>query len=89
MRIINVVFLHFERVIFTSVNSDSFPLPDCRYLTLNAAGAKVVHMAGMAEYLDDIIGKQENIHVLSDESHAEYLDGLLHVAQRSAFVVKP
>ena len=84
MRIINVVFLHFERVIFTSVNSDSFPLPDCRYLTLNAAGAKVVHMAGMAKYLDDIVRKYENIRVLSDESHVEYLNGLLRIAQRSA-----
>jgi hypothetical protein len=30
------------------------------------------------QYLDDIVRKQENIYVLSDESHAEYLDGLLH-----------
>jgi hypothetical protein len=41
-------------------------------------------MAGMAEYLDDIIGKHENIRVLSDESHVEYLDGLLRIAQRRA-----
>jgi hypothetical protein len=45
--------------------------------------SRVVHMAGMAEYLDDIIRKQENICMLSDELHAEYLDGLLHIAQRS------
>jgi hypothetical protein len=39
-------------------------------------------MAGMAEYLDDIIRKQENVRVLSDESHAEYFDGLLRIAQK-------
>ena len=72
-----------QRVIFTSVDSDSFPLPDRRYLALHAAVAKVVHMAGMAEYLDDIVRKYENIRVLSDESHVEYLDGLLRIAQRS------
>jgi len=66
------------------VNSDSFALPDCRYLTLHAAVAKVVHMAGMAEYLDDIVRKYEDICALSDESDAEYLDGLLRIAQRSA-----
>jgi hypothetical protein len=40
-------------------------------------------MVGMAEYLDDILRKQENIRVLSDESHVEYLDDLLRIAQRS------
>jgi hypothetical protein len=41
-------------------------------------------MAGLAEYLDDIITKNENIHVLSDESHVEYLNSLLCIAQRNA-----
>ena len=40
-------------------------------------------MAGAAEYLDDLIRKYENnIRVLSDESHVEYLDGLLRIAQK-------
>ena len=72
-----------KQVTFRSVDSDRFALPDRRYLTLHAAVAKVVHMAGMAEYLDDIITKQESICVLSDESHVEYLDGLLRIAQSS------
>ena len=72
-----------QNVVFKSPDSDNFPIPDRRYLTLHATIARVVHMAGMAEYLDDIIRKQENITVLSDESHAEYLDGLLRIAQRS------
>jgi hypothetical protein len=38
-------------------------------------------MAGMAEYL---LRDYENIRVLSDDSHAEYLDGLLRVMQRRA-----
>jgi len=72
-----------QRVVFKSPDEDKFPIPDRRYLAFHAAVAKVVHMAGMAEYLDDIIRKQENIRVLSDESHVEYLDGLLRIAQRS------
>jgi hypothetical protein len=59
-----------------------YPLPEPRYLAFHAAVAKVVHMAGMAEHLDDIIRKYEDIRVLSDDSDAEYLDGLLRVAQR-------
>ena len=41
-------------------------------------------MAGIAEYIEDISEKQESICVLSDESHVEYLDGLLRIAQRGA-----
>ena len=40
----------------------------------------------MAEYLDDLVRKYENICVLSDKSHVEYLDGLLRIAQRNALV---
>ena len=73
-----------KQVIFPSVESDSFALPDRRYLTLHAAVAKVVHMAGMADYLDDTVRKYENIRVLSDESHVEYIDGLLRIALEHA-----
>ena len=76
-------------VTFKSVDSDRFPLPDRRYLSLHAAEpavARVVHMAGMAEYIDDIIREQETICVLSDDSHLEYVDGLLRIAQRRALV---
>lgn len=67
---------------FTSPNPEMYPLPDPRYLAFHATVAKVVHMAGIAEHLDDILQKYENIRVLSDESGVEYLDGLLRVAQR-------
>ena len=74
-----------QKVIITSADP-RYPLPDPRYLALHAAVAKVVHTAGMAEYLDDIVRKYENIRVLSDESHVEYLDSLLRIVQRSALV---
>ena len=73
-----------KEVTFRSVDSDKFALPDRRYLTFHAAVAKVIHMAGIAEYIEDISEKQESICVLSDESHVEYLDGLLRIAQRRA-----
>lgn len=69
-------------VIFTSPDPEAYPLPDPRYLAFHAAVAKVVHMAGMAEHLDDILRKYENIRVLSDESSVEYFDGLLRATQR-------
>lgn len=69
-------------VTFMSPNPELYPLPDPRYLAFHAAVAKVVHMAGMAEHLDEILWKTEDIGVLSDESGVEYLDGLLRLAQR-------
>lgn len=71
-------------ITLTSPNSEMYPLPDPRYLAFHATVAKVIHMAGMAEHLDDILQKYENIRVLSDESGVDYLDGLLRasIAQR-------
>jgi hypothetical protein len=71
-------------VTLTSPNSGTLPLPNPNYLAFHAAVANVVHMAGMAEYLDDKLRKYEDIRDLSesDESGAEYLDGLLRIAQR-------
>lgn len=54
-------------VTFTSTDPEAYPLPDPRYLAFHAAVAKVVHMAGMAEHLDDTLRRYENIRVLSDE----------------------
>jgi hypothetical protein len=76
-----------QQVIFTSADPVNFPLPDRRYLTLHATVAKVVHIAGMAQYLDDLVREHENIRVLSDESHVEYLCGLLRIAQRSTRII--
>ena len=72
-------------VTFTSPNPEMYPLPDPRYLAFHASVAKVVHMASMAEHLDDILRKYDNTRVLSVESGVEYLDGLLRarVAQKS------
>ena len=66
----------------TSPDPETFPLPSPRYLAFHATVAKVVHMAGMAEHLDDILRKYESVRVLSDESGVEYLDGLLRMAQK-------
>jgi hypothetical protein len=69
-------------VTFTSPNPELLPLPNPHYLAFHAAIAKVVHTAGIAEHLDDILRKYEDIRVLSDELGAEYLAGLLRSAQR-------
>ena len=69
-------------VTFTSFDPENLPLPDPRYLAFHAAVSKVVHMAGMAEHLDEILRKYEDIRVLSDQSSVEYLDGLLRISQK-------
>lgn len=69
-------------VTLTSPDSSKYPLPDPRYLAFHAAIAKVANIAGMAEYLDDILRKYEEIRVLSDELGVQYLDGLLRIAQK-------
>jgi hypothetical protein len=68
-------------VTFTSPNPEMLPLPNPAYLAFHATVAKVVHTADMNEYLDKILRKYEDVRVLSDESGAEYLDGLLRIAQ--------
>ncbi|KAF8228325.1 hypothetical protein L208DRAFT_1292181 [Tricholoma matsutake] len=70
------------RVAFTSFSPENLPLPDPRYLAFHAAISKVVHMVGMAEHLDEILRKYEDIRVLSDQSSVEYLDGLLCTTQK-------
>ena len=60
----------------------SLPLPDPRFLGFHAALAKVIHMAGMAEHLDEIIRKQDEVRVLSDDTAVEYLDGVLRMTQK-------
>jgi len=51
-------------VTLTPPNPEVYPLLNPRYLTFHAAVAKVVHMAGMAGHLDDILLKYENIRAL-------------------------
>jgi len=63
-------------VTFTSPNPKLFPLPDPRYLAFHAALAKVIHMAGMVEHLDEILWKTEDIRVLSDETRYYHVQGL-------------
>ena len=75
-----------DEVTLTSANEAIYPLPDPRYLAFHAAVAKIVHMAGMAEHLENILRDRENIRVLSDDSGVEYFEGLLRIAQQSIVV---
>jgi len=71
-----------DEVTFTSVDPTLYPLPDHRYLALHAAVAKVVHMAGIGEYLDGVV---EKFCLLSDNSCVDYYN-ILRIAQRNALV---
>jgi hypothetical protein len=69
-------------VTFISPSPETLPVPDPPYLAFHAAVAEFVHMAGIAEHLDDIIRCYASIRMLSDESNAEYFDGLLRIATK-------
>jgi len=57
-------------------------LPGSRFLAFHAAVAEVVHMAGTAADLKKILREGKNMRVLSDDAAAEYVAGLLGVAQK-------
>lgn len=54
-------------VTFTTPDEKTYPLPDPQYLKLHAAAAKVAHLSGAAEYIDDILRDMEETFVLSED----------------------
>lgn len=58
-------------------------LPNPRYLALHAAIAGVIHMSDAAEYLENILGGAENIHVLAGDGSTELTSlFMVHSARR-------
>ena len=60
----------------------NLPPPDPRYLKLHAACAKVAHLSGAGEYIDNVLRDTETTRVLAkDGSSADLLNFKLFNAQ--------
>lgn len=67
-----------DTITLMSAFPDQLPLPDRRYLALHAACAKVIHMSGASDYINEILNKLEHAQVLSEDgSSVELLESLL------------
>lgn len=59
-------------------DSITLPLPDDRYLRIHAACARIAHLSGASEYIDQVSQDMERISVLaSDGSCADVLSNAL------------
>ncbi|EIM91014.1 uncharacterized protein STEHIDRAFT_152697 [Stereum hirsutum FP-91666 SS1] len=66
------------QVDFTTSDPVKRPLPDPRYLKLHAACARVAHLSGAAEYIDQILREEEVTKVLAvDGGSSELLNHIL------------
>lgn len=71
-------FLPSTQVDFTTSDPVKRPLPDPRYLKLHAACARVAHLSGAAEYIDQILREEEVTQVLAvDGGSSELLNHIL------------
>ena len=63
---------------FTTEDPENLPLPSPEYLKIHAACAKIAHMSGAGEYIDQILEELEDAKVLSEDgASAELLKHLL------------
>lgn len=66
------------QVDFTTSDPVKRPLPDPRYLKLHTACARVAHLSGAAEYIDQILREEEVTKVLAfDGGSSELLNHVL------------
>lgn len=66
------------QVDFTTSDPVKRPLPDPRYLELHAACARVAHLSGAAEYIDQILREEEVTKVLAfDGGSSDLLNHIL------------
>ena len=63
---------------FATEDPENLPLPSPEYLKIHAACAKIAHMSGAGEYIDQISRELEETNVLSEDgASAELLEHLL------------
>ncbi|TFK70015.1 hypothetical protein BDN72DRAFT_857268 [Pluteus cervinus] len=56
-----------QKVVLATHNPLTHPLPDPRYLAIHAAGARVWHLSGAAEYNENVLREIEGIEVLAND----------------------
>ncbi|KAG9082390.1 hypothetical protein FS749_006876 [Ceratobasidium sp. UAMH 11750] len=70
-----------EEISFVST-SDHLPLPSRQYLATRAACARVLHLSGAAEVIDQVLDDREHVKVLAEDgSSAKLLEYLLFGAE--------
>ena len=63
---------------FTTEDPENLPLPSPEYLKIHAACAKIAHMSGAGEYIEQILRDLEDMKILSEDgTSAELLEHLL------------
>lgn len=60
-----------EYVTFSTPDPKMYPLPNPTYLTIHATCAKVAHLSGAREYIEEMLRCMEDTCVLADD---DYLD---------------
>ncbi|KIJ30487.1 hypothetical protein M422DRAFT_36550 [Sphaerobolus stellatus SS14] len=73
-------------VTFTTPDERNLPVPNPAYLALHASCAKVAHLSGAAEYIDQVFSDMEETRVLSaDGASADVLEHAIFYASSRPF----
>ncbi|KIJ55227.1 hypothetical protein M422DRAFT_23837 [Sphaerobolus stellatus SS14] len=73
-------------VTFTTSDERNLPVPNPAYLALHASCAKVAHLSGAAEYIDQVLSDMEEAGVLSaDGASADVLEHAIFYASSRPF----
>ncbi|PPQ65717.1 hypothetical protein CVT26_000334 [Gymnopilus dilepis] len=62
-----------RNIVFTTPDEERLPLPDPRYLALHAACARVAHLSGAGEYIDEVLRDLETTGVLAPHGSSDVL----------------
>ncbi|KAF8877656.1 hypothetical protein CPB84DRAFT_1794761 [Gymnopilus junonius] len=60
-------------IVFTTPDEERLPVPDPRYLALHAACARVAHLSGAGEYIDEVLCDLETTGVLAPHGNSDVL----------------
>jgi hypothetical protein len=77
-----------QYVIFTTPDPVKLPVPSPVYLAIHAACAKVAHLSGAAEYIDNVSRDMEDMRTLDPHgSSSDVLEHAIFQLQASGFPV--
>ncbi|KAI6016657.1 hypothetical protein BKA83DRAFT_4333821 [Pisolithus microcarpus] len=57
-------------VTFSTPDAEQYPLPNPTYLAIHAACAKVAHLSGAAEHIEEILRRMEDTRVLAEDGRS-------------------
>ncbi len=68
-------------ITLTTPDPEALPLPSPIYLGIHAASCRIAHMSGAAEYVEEVLREEKEIHVR--------VERMGHLAQDGSSVVSP